>query len=284
MYVVLGATGHVGSSVVAALGSSGEHVTAIAHDPEKAKTIQGNNVEVVIADVANEDRLHAVFRQAKRAFLLNPPASRASDTNSEELKTARSIARAVGGSDLEKVVVASSYGAQAGDGIGDLSVLYEFEQLVQGTGVPTAINRAAYYFTNLDNLLETAKEGHLSSPFPGDLVLPMVSPADLAEVAAIRLSSTNNDVGIKYVEGPRRYTFTEVAQAFSNALGLPVALQGIARQRIEKSFREQGFSEAAARSYARMTMATIDGAELPNEPIRGKVTLEEHVNSLVSQT
>ncbi|WP_234892106.1 hypothetical protein [Sinorhizobium meliloti] len=53
----------------------------------------------------------------------------------------------------------STYGAMEGDGIGDLTVLYESERLAEASGVPAAINRAAYFYTNLDMLLEPARQG-----------------------------------------------------------------------------------------------------------------------------
>lgn len=53
----------------------------------------------------------------------------------------------------------STYGAMEGDGIGDLTVLYESERLAEASAVPAGINRAAYFYTNLDMLLEPARQG-----------------------------------------------------------------------------------------------------------------------------
>ena len=129
-------------------------------------------------------------------------------------------------------------------------------------------------------LLEPARDGVLRTPFPGDMRLPMVSPADIAKAAASRLLSEAGDVGIRYVEGPRRYTFDDVATAFSTALGRPVRLETIPRYRWQESFRAAGFSPEAARAYARMTAATVDGPELPADPIRGDVALLDHIKRL----
>lgn len=167
MYVVLGATGHIGSHVVKELTKLGSKVIAIARTEDKASALSdGRLVEGVAVDVGDPGALCSVLKRGERAFLLNPPADPASDTNAEELRTARSIAKALEGSGLEKVVVASTYGAHQGDAIGDLSVLWEFEGLVEATGVPAAINRGAYYFTNFDQMVEPAKQGILPTPFP----------------------------------------------------------------------------------------------------------------------
>ncbi len=280
-YVVLGAGGHVGSAVLENL-DDGARVLAVVHNPEKGRSLSGKRVEPVVVDVADTAALGSVFRNARRAFLLNPPALPTTDTDAEELGTARSIASALQGSGLEKVVLASTYGAQPGDGIGDLSVLHEFEQLVEATGIPAAINRGPYYFTNLDMLVEQARRGGIRTAFPAGMEIPMVAPSDLGRAAAARLTSGLDDLGIRYVEGPRRYSFIDVGAAFSDALGNVVTVEEIPRGQIEASFRQAGFSPPAARSFTRMTEMSIDGGfQLPADPQRGVVTLEDYVRSLV---
>ncbi|ASR05836.1 NAD(P)H-binding protein [Rhizobium leguminosarum bv. viciae] len=280
MYIVLGAAGNVGSRVIEALRPAGEKIFALVHSEQKASTVDGGNVEAVVLDVLDSAALRALFQRGRRAFLLNPPAHPGTDTNAEELKTARSIAAALKDSDLEKLVVQSTYGARQGDGIGDLSVLYEFERLAEASGIPAAINRAAYYYTNFDMLLEPARKGLITTAFPEDFILPMVSPADLGKVAAARLAGSVGDVGINYVEGPRRYAFADVAAAFSAVVGKSVKVKTTPRGQLEESFRKLGFSPSAARSYTRMTEATLDGPELPREPNRGEITLEDHIAAL----
>jgi uncharacterized protein YbjT (DUF2867 family) len=282
MYVILGASGNIGSAVIDTLRRSGEKVIAVVHSAQKAAAIEQDGVEPFVADVADTRLLRSILQKGRRAFLLNPPADTGRDTNAEELKTVRSIAAALQDSGLEKLVVASTYGALDGDGIGDLSVLYEFERLVKASGIPAAINRGAYYFTNLDMLLQPAKEtGRLPTPFPADMKIPMVSPRDLGQAAAARLESPVDDVGIDYVEGPERYSFADVAKTLSSRLGLPVTVETIPREKFEEYYLGLGFSWAAARCYAKMTEVTIDtGFEMPERRHWGRMTLDQHLGAL----
>ena len=78
-------------------------------------------------------------------------------------------------------------------------------------------------------------------------------------------------------------TFTDVVKAFSDALGRDVKLNVTPRYRIEITYRDQGFSEQAARAFTRMTLATLNGPELPDSPQRGSVTLDSYVRSLVAR-
>jgi uncharacterized protein YbjT (DUF2867 family) len=283
MFIVLGATGHIGSELVRVLDAAGKKVKAIVHNAGKAEGIRTANVEPVLLDVGDSAQLRDLFRSGRRAFLLNPPADPSGNTDDAETATARAITDALQGSDLEKIVVASTYGAQSGQGIGDLSVLFGFERQAEASGIPTAINRAAYYYTNLDMLLGSARKGVLQTPFPAGMSLPMVSPVDIAKAAASRLLSAADDTGIRYIEGPRRYTFDDVAVAFSTVLGRPVRLETIPREMWEDSFRAAGFSSEAARAYARMTAVTVDDPQLPVDPLRGDVTLLDHITSLNQQ-
>lgn len=277
MFIILGASGNIGSQVVKSLSEASQPVLAVVHGAEKAKAL---DVEAVVADVTDSDALRAVFQRGKRAFLLNPPGDVSGDSNAAELATSKSITDALADSGLEKVVVASTYGARPGDGIGDLTTLYDFEERAKASGIPVAINRGAYYFTNLAMLVEPAKGGTLPAMFPASFQLPMVHPADLGVVAAERLQTPIDDVGVAYVEGPERYSFGDVAAAFARLLGREVSVVTTPREQWEESFRKLGFSDEAASAYTRMTAATLDELELPPSPRRGSVTLDEYVAGL----
>lgn len=282
MYIVLGATGHVGGCVIDTLLAGGHAVTGVAHDADGAARLRARGATAEVVDVRDSDALRAIFRTGQRAFLLNPPADPSTDTDREETATANAIAAAVAGSGLEKVVVESTYGAEPGEAIGDSSVLWNFEQAVAATGVPSAINRGAYYFSNFDELIEPARGGTLPSMFPADMVMPMVAPADLGVYAAERL--VNDETGARFVEGPRRYTFTDVAAVFADVLGRPVTVDVVPPDRHEAAFRKQGFSAPAARAYARMTAAGIDHLAKPDDPHRCPTELADYIAAAVARS
>lgn len=281
MFIVLGASGNVGSAVLERLKASNQETIAVTHNPEKVSALTGNKVEAVAVDVKDTSALRDVFRRGRRAFLLNPPGDPGGDIDAMELTTARSITEALSDSGLEKIVVHSTYGARAGDAIGDLGTLHQFEQWALASGIPAAINRAAYYFTNLGMFIDSAETGTITTFYPVDLKMPMVAASDLGAIGAERLLSGVDDVGVVNVEGPERYTFGEVAEAFGEALGRNVDMQTLPREQWEDAFRSYGFSQEAARSYVGMTTLTVEG-RFPSPYRRGKVGLREFVNGLVA--
>lgn len=282
MIIVLGATGHVGSAVAHELLCSGVAVTIVTRDADKVRAWRARGAAAAVVDLTDANALRAVFRQGRRAFLLNPPAPPETDTDAEEHRTAASIVRALDGSGLEKVVVQSTYGAQAGDRIGDLSVLFDFEQALSRQPIPVTVLRAAYYMSNWDAMLDAAKQGSLPTMVPPDHLIPMVAPADLGVAAARLLQEPPTLARLHHVEGPARYSPNDVAAAFARALGRDVRLAVTPREQWEPAFRKLGFSAPAAAAYARMTATTVDGdVELPADPERGNVTLVQYIDALV---
>jgi uncharacterized protein YbjT (DUF2867 family) len=285
MFIVMGATGHVGSAAAEYLLQAGHEVTVVTRNAERAqRRWGGTRARIAEADANDPSSLRAVFRQGRRAFLLNPPADVSTDTDAVERRTVAGILAALEGSGLEKVVAQSTAGARPGERIGDLTVLWELEEGLRRQAIPAAINRGAFYMSNWDDQLEAVREtGVLTSLYPRDVPLPMAAPRDLGEAAARRLLSPVWDVEVQYVEGPRRYTAGDVARAFAHALGQSVEVSVIPRGRWEDEFRELGFCELAAKSYVRMTATSLDDLGLPADSICGVVTLERYIRELVNQ-
>ncbi|MGK9054841.1 NmrA family NAD(P)-binding protein [Neorhizobium petrolearium] len=286
MYIIMGGTGHVGSAAAAELLRRGEAVTIVTRDANRASEWHNEGAEIVEADVEDVPSLNAAFQRGRRAFLLNPPADTSKDTDVIERRTVGRILQALQGTGLEKVVAESTGGAQPGSRIGDLNVLWELEEGLRSQAIPAAINRAAYYMSNWDDLLETVRTtGELPTMFPEDMPIPMVAPDDLGVAAANRLTSSLHDTGIRYVEGPKRYSASEVAHAFSKALGTPVRVAVIPREKWKGGFLQLGFSDAAATSYTRMTEASVDsGFDVSDDPLRGDTTLEAYIEALVAKS
>ncbi|MDY6859820.1 MAG: NAD(P)H-binding protein [Pseudomonadota bacterium] len=283
MHIIIGGTGRVGSAVARALLARDESVTIVTRNADHAADLKAAGAKIAVVDIREVDQLREVFRAGTRAFLLNPPADPSGDTDAEERANVAAIIAALEGSGLEKLVAASTYGARPGERCGDLTVLYEFEQKLRAQPIPVAINRGAYYMSNWAGMLEAVREsGSLPSFFPADLVLPMVAPDDLGKAAAERLLAPVSDVGLKFIEGPERYTPKDVADTFCDAFGMPVEVAVIPREAWAATFLQFGFSQEAAASYACMTAAVIDGETPgPDEPERGGITLREYIRALI---
>ena len=148
MLVIMGATGHVGSAVADGMLARDHQVTIVTREPVHAKAWRAKGAAVAEANISDPDSLRAAFRCGRRAFILNPPGDIKGDTDEIERQTVAGILAALAGSGLEKVVAESTAGAAPGDAIGDSSVLWELEQVLERQSIPAAINRAAFYMSN----------------------------------------------------------------------------------------------------------------------------------------
>lgn len=284
MHIILGGTGQLGSAAARALLERGEPVTVVTRDAARAAGLKAAGAHVAAVDIRDVAALHAVFRGGTRAFLVNPPAAPSGDTDAEERANVTAIMTALEDSGLEQVVAASTYGAHPGERCGDLTVLHEFEEKLRAQTIPAAINRGAYYMSNWCWLLDSVREsGTLPSFFPADFTLPMVAPGDLGRAAARRLLAPVDDDGLRHVEGPRRYTPRDVADAFADVLGMRIEVAAIPREAWAAAFEQSGFSEAAAQSYACMTGTVVAGqGTTPVDPERGSTTLRAYIRSAVA--
>ena len=238
---------------------------------------------VALADVHDVPALRKVFQQGTRLFLLNPSAAPSTDTDAEERATVKSIMEALQGTQLEKIVAESTYGAQPVQRAGDLGILYDMEKALEAQPIPFSVIRAAYYMSNWDAALKTARdEGVIDSMFPQDFKLPMVAPKDLGELAARLMTEPAEKTGLFYAEGPEPYTPGDVATAFSEALNKSVAVRVTPREKWEEAFKAMGFSTAAAKSHAAMTALTRDHPYFDDAPVRGRTSLRAYVRALVS--
>lgn len=132
-------------------------------------------------------------------------------------------------------------------------------------------------------LMDEARQGSITTMFPARLQIPMVAAADLGVAAARRLAGPLDDIGVRYVGGPEAYSFDDVAAAFAKMLDHAVTVRTIERSEWESSSRRVGFSERAAQAYAQMTEVSLEGFDMPDDPIRGTTSLQDYISGLVKE-
>lgn len=279
-HIVLGGSGHVGASLATELINLGSSVLIIGHDANKKDEWKNKGADYEVIDILDSGELQRVFKQGERLFILNPPAPPSTDTVAVETKQVNSIIHALTGVQFDKIVVASTYGAQPGDKIGDLGVLYELEQVLISKNIPLAIIRSAYYMSNWAMVLDSLKtDGILPTMYPEDFKLPMVAPEDIGKFASKLM--TNYTTRIHYIEGPDRYSPNEVAVAFSTALNKLVKVSSIPESQWFESLKKTGFSDKAAESMVNMTQSAMSDKYKIPEPVKGETTLTAYINRLV---
>ncbi|SNY62950.1 NAD(P)H-binding protein [Paractinoplanes atraurantiacus] len=208
MFVVVGATGNVGSTLTSLLAASGAEVTAVSRGRRPASVPHG--VRHHRADLERPDSLP--LDGAEAVYLIVEGAGAHLDMPA--------ILRAVTAAGVKRVVLQSS---QAVGLRASHEPLRAIEDLVRRSGLGWTILRPGGFASNAFAWAESIRAGRaVAAPF-GDVGLPVVDPDDIAEVAGVVLRDGSHDGRTYELTGPALSTPRDRAADLAGALGEPVA-------------------------------------------------------------
>ncbi|WP_040789704.1 NAD(P)H-binding protein [Nocardia paucivorans] len=215
MIVVTGATGNVGRPLVQALVAAGEQVTAVSRTASPG--VDPDGVRRVRADLVEPEGWKSVLDGAKALFLLTSgDFSGAGGDLSGVLDLARDRA-------VARVVLLSSQGVGTGRHPGD------YEQAVQNSGLPWTILRPGAFHSNALMWAEAVRvQRAIAAPF-GDIALPAIDPADIAEVAAVALTASGHEGATYELTGPEAISPRQQAAVLAEVLGEPIRFVELSR-------------------------------------------------------
>ncbi len=205
MIVVTGATGNVGRPLVQALVEAGEQVTAVSRRISAADVPPG--VRHHQADLTEPEHLKPALDGAEALFLL---------TSGDFLAAGGDLAAAldvVRGAGVRRVVLLSSQGVGTGDHPAAL------EDAVRASGLNWTMLRPGGFHSNTLQWADTIRtRREVAAPF-GDIALPTVDPADIAEVAAVVLREPGHEGAVHELTGPAPVSPRQQTAAIGEALG-----------------------------------------------------------------
>jgi uncharacterized protein YbjT (DUF2867 family) len=223
MHVVLGANGRAGGEVARALIARGAPVRVVLRRREQGEIWRALGAEVAIGGIEDVDVLAGALAGASAAFLLNPPPV-SGDPFAQTERLGSALAEAARRAGLRKAVILSSIGAQHVEGTGVIATLNRFEALMTGAVPATAFLRSAYFIETWGEVAQAAAmDGVLPSFIAPAQAIPMVSTADVGRAAADLIGEDWTGARTVELSGPQDWSATDVAAAFADALGRPVA-------------------------------------------------------------
>lgn len=242
MIVVTGATGNVGRPLVRAL--AGERVTAVSRRISAADVPEG--VRPHPADLIRPAELAPALVGARGLFLL---------TSGDFLQAGADLGKVldvVRDSGVRRVVLLSSQGVGAGVHPSDL------EDAVTASGLDWTLLRPGTFQSNALQWAESVrKERTVAAPF-GDVAIPAVHPADIAEVAAAALREDGHAGAVYELTGPALISPREQAAAIGEALGEPVGFTELTRARARAAMAGFMPTDVADRTLDMLGMPPAD--------------------------
>lgn len=237
MMLVTGATGTVGSELVARLAERGETVRAMTRRPKEIQVPPG--VEAVYGDAEDPESLNAAFRGVDAAFLMSAQPVGAAPRPTHDLALVDAAARA----GVERIAKLSVYDAGEG-GTDPLSVWHaEAEAAVTGSGLAYTLLRPGRFMTNTLGWAPMIARGDtVYAPF-AHLPSASIDPADVADVAAVALTTGAHDGAAYRLTGPEALTPAGELAVIAEAIGRPLRIVEPPEESFRTGMRRTGMSE-----------------------------------------
>jgi uncharacterized protein YbjT (DUF2867 family) len=280
IFVVAGATGHVGSIVARDLLAAGHKVRAVVRSVEKGKALAGQGAELLTGELGDVAFLTGALRGADGAFLLlPPPPNDTPDVRALQDRVAHGLASAVAESGIRRIVLLSSWGAEKASGTGPIVGLHVLEEALKKTSAISTFLRAGSFTENLLHMLPAAKhQGVLPNFFPPESKLAMIATRDIGAVAARLLVSAPKATEVVYVLGGTEYSPVDQAAYLSKKLGKEIKLLNVPASGISAAIQQGGMGASMANLMQEMyegAMKGLLGVEPGHRVEKGATTLEQ---------
>lgn len=260
IYVVAGATGHVGAVVARALLARRIEVRAIVRSEEKGAELKGLGADLLVGSLEDPAFLTEALTGADGAFLMIPPNPAAEDFRAAQQVVIDAAVQAVTASKVPHVVFLSSWGADLDAGTGPILALHKAEQALPQAGARLTFVRAGMFAENLTHMIPVARDkGILPNFLRADLALPLIATHDIAHVVVDALVTPPAQDDVVYVVGPHEYTPADQAAVLEKYLERPVQLVNIPPEATLDTLRSSGFKPSLAALYAEMYAALNAG-------------------------
>ena len=210
LILVIGATGTVGTQLVAQLTQEGYRVRALTRDPQKAAEF-GNNVEVVMGDLNDQESLIAALQEVDRFFLIT--------ASTQQDKNALTAAKQTGARHVVKISTQEA-GWNPVEGHGHWHKARE--ELIRSSGLTWTFLRPSMYMNFALSWAPSLRLENAITSAGGSGKLGAVDPWDVAAVAKAALTAPGHENIAYELTGPELLSFGDMAAMFEKVMGRPI--------------------------------------------------------------
>ena len=270
LYVILGATGHVGGVIASRLLDQKKTVRVVGRSADRLKPFTARGAEGMAGSIEDPAFAARALAGAGAAFVLVPPNLATPAFRAYQSKVVESLARAIGSARPGHVATLSSIGAHLPRGNGPIAGLHELERRLDAIpNVHLLHLRPGYFMENhLAGLGMVKQMGILGSAIRADVPIQMIATADIGEVGARRLVTLDfKGHGVLELMGPRDVTMADVARAIGKAIGKPdLRYVQFPYDEAKKGMTGMGLQAEMADLYVEMSRAFNEGTVKATQP------------------
>jgi uncharacterized protein YbjT (DUF2867 family) len=236
--LVIGATGNVGSAVVAELQTRGAEVRALVRKQSATEDKMPASVEIAAGDLLDPVSVERALHGVDKLYLLNAVVP---DELTQGL-IAYDLAKKL---QLKHVVYHSVFGVERFKDVPHFAAKLAIENAMREFDLPFTVIRPNYFFQNDATLKEPLTMAGIY-PMPlGPVGISAVDVRDIAEAAAIALTSDAHYGQTYNLNGPEVLSGPKVASIWSELLGKTIRYAGNDMDAFEEQMRKQAPSWSA---------------------------------------
>jgi len=246
MFLVIGATGNIGSQVVKQLDAKGQKVRALVRDTKKAEGLKGKNVEIFQGDATKSESLEKALQGVDAAFVVL-------SSDEKLVETEKKVFAAAKKTGLKHLVKLSVAGADAGSQIHFGKWHGESEKNLKESGLTHTILQPQMFMQNLFGNLDSIKrEGKFYGGYK-DGKASMIDVVDIASTAAAILTSPAKHAGKTYfLTGPQALSQKDLAEKLGKAIGKTITYVDIPSSAVVENLTKMGLPSWLAADYGKL--------------------------------
>lgn len=256
MYVITGASGHLGKLVVAALAkrvAAGE-IVAIVRDPAKAADLAAQGVVIRQADYNRPETLGPALAGADKVLLIS------GNEVGRRVPQHQAVIEAAIAAGARLVAYTSILHADRSP-LGLAEEHRQTEAVLKASGAPWALLRNSWYIENYTGSVGQALERGFVQGSAGDGRISAATRADYAAAAAEVLLSADDQARLTYeLGGDEAFTMGEFAAELSRQSGKPVAWRNLPVGDYAAALVQAGLPQPLAQMLAESDAAIASGA------------------------
>ena len=270
MYVIMGATGNIGSKLANILLDKDEKLKVIGRSSERLQALVDRGAIGAIGDIADTGFLTNAFKDAKAVFAMIPPNYQAKNFRHDSNEMGDHIIEAIKGSGVKHVVFLSSHGAHLPDKTGPVKGLYDVEQKLNNLDEVHILHlRPTNFMENLFAQIGMIKNmGITGGAIRSDLKISMIATKDIASAAADHLLKRDfSGKAVHELLGERDVSMEEVTKVLGERIGNPdLHYVQFSPEDEKKGLMDFGMSDDASDQLVELSQAMNDGLLAVNIP------------------
>jgi uncharacterized protein YbjT (DUF2867 family) len=243
MYLITGATGHVGGAVARQLHEQGHSVRALVRDSSGAASLP-TGIELAVGNLDDAGSVSKAVTGAEAIFLMQV------GTGTGQTRTMIAAAQDAG---VPRIVLLSSAGARLlpldSNPMG--AAFAAREQILRESGLGVTYLRPSAFASNAFAWRDSIRAGKVVDP-TGDGVLAVMDPEDIARVAVTALTDDSHAGKGYLLTGPQALTAREQVATIAEVTGRPVEFQDVTPHEFAQAAIQQGTPPEQAHLFERL--------------------------------